>query len=63
MRKAGLVIKELFNGTETQQLEILTSSVIDNPLVVKYPSRYSWFLGDKKLTVKEATIYALLHKG
>ena len=63
MRKDGLVIKELFRGEVVQDIPTFLVHSLKDPWVIKYPSRYSWFLGDKQLTVKEATIYALLYKG
>ena len=59
---SGLVLKRvLTNGEFTCIVNPITNN-LDDPRVLKYPSTYSWFLGDKKLSLTDAKIYALLNK-
>lgn len=60
-KKSNLVLKQLFRGEVVQVIPVKTIGV-NNDLILKYPSSFSWYLGDKKLTLNEAKIYSLLHE-
>ena len=63
-KKSNLVLKQLYRGEVVRErVTTNNNNKINHPLIIKYPSSFSWYLGNKKLTLNEAKIYSLLHEG